>query len=120
MNMPNLAWCHQAMRAARVAAWLERAGLVWSGVGGACRAWGGLAEEGNASVFAAVMARALAAPICIKNERLEFSFISMGVCLGALNSIQRLGSSSRRGKYSSRQGWAITPLTQKVISNLTG
>jgi hypothetical protein len=46
-----------------------------------------MAEDGNASAFAAVRAKALAAPICFKNDRLEFSFISMSVCLSALNSM---------------------------------
>src|SRR5580658_3594354 len=65
MNMPNLAWCHQAMRWAREAAWAASAGEAdWAGVA-------------MASVFAAVRASAPAAPICFKNDLLVLSLHSM-------------------------------------------
>src|SRR5580658_3458377 len=66
MNMPNLASCHQAMRWARVAASGDAAGWVAWRPGGAM-----------ASAFAAVSARADAALICFRKDRLELSLHCM-------------------------------------------
>jgi hypothetical protein len=66
MNMPNRAWCHQAIRCARVAASAVSMGEATCG-----------AVDAIASLFAALRAKAPAAPICFKNDRLELSLHSI-------------------------------------------
>src|ERR1035438_4162827 len=95
MNMPNLASCHQAIRAARVAACLDGAGAA-----GVCPPAGESPCNANALVSAAVRAKAPAAPSCFKNDRLVFSFQSMGVSL-LVKLATGFGADSRRGEYTS-------------------
>ena len=75
MNMPNLASCHHAMRASRVAA------CFWSAAVGAGSAAGVLRAYSPALRIGRANAAAPAAPNCFKNDRLVLSLHSIGASL---------------------------------------